>query len=83
MNTKILINVKVPMLEEEYSLFIPVSKNVWISTKLIAKAINEFSKGYFLLNKKHYLMSEDGRILDFYSTIKKCGIKNGDTLLLI
>ena len=83
MNTKIIVNIKVPMLEEEYCVFIPVSKNIWVSTKLISKSINEFSKGYFLLNKNHYLMSEDGKILDFYSTIKECGIKNGDTLLLI
>ena len=71
------------MLEEEYCAFIPVSKNIWIATKLISNAINEFSKGYFLLDRKHYLMSEDGKLFDFYSTVKKCGIKNGDTLLLV
>ena len=83
LNTKILINIKVPMLEEEYCIFIPVSKNIYITTQLLSKAINEFTKGYFSTNKNHLLMTENGNILDFYTTIKKSGIKNGDTLFLI
>lgn len=83
MNTKILVNIKVPMLEEEYCTFIPASKNIYVTIQLLSKAINEFTKGYFLLNKKHFLVEENGNILDFYTTVKKSGIKNGDTLFLI
>lgn len=82
-NTKILVNIKVPMLEEEYCTFIPVSKSIYVVIKLLSSAINEFTKGYFTLNNNHFLMSEKGEILDFYITIKKANIKNGDTLFLI
>lgn len=80
---KILITIVVPMIEKEYDVFIPVSKNVGVAKKLIIKAINELTENHFPIKDKCTLMSSNGDILSNMQTIKECNIKNGDKIILI
>ena len=80
---KILVIISVPMLEEEYDVYIPVSKSIKVTIELIVKTINELSLGYFPLKKDCVLLSSNGEMFDKNYTIKDCGIKNGDKLILV
>lgn len=83
MTNKILITVSVPMIEEEYDIYIPISKSIKVTSKLLVKTINELSEGHFPLKDKCTLLSSSGQVLNENSIIKECEIKNGDKIILI
>lgn len=82
MTNKILVTVVVPMIEEEYDIYIPVSKKIKVTTKLLVKTINELSEGHFPLKDNNVLICNN-LILGNNLTVKECNIKNGDYLVLI
>lgn len=83
MTNKILITVKVPLLEKEYDIYIPVSKYIKNTTELLINTIHELSEGHFPKKETVTLMLADGSILRDSYTIKNCGLKNGDTIILV
>lgn len=83
MNNKILVTVVVPMLEETYDIYIPVSKSINVTIDLLVNTINELSEGHFPLDKKHVFMSDKGVVFDKNCNVKECNIKNGDSVILI
>ena len=80
---KILVKVKVPMIEKSYDIRIPVSKNIKITSKLLVDTINELSEGHFPKKEVVQLMLTDGTILQNTDIVKKCGLKNGETIVII
>lgn len=89
MTNKILITVVVPMIEEEYDIYIPVSKTIKVTRDLLVKTVNELSEGYFPIKDnnslvtKTILLSSNGSILKESNTVKDCGLKNGDKIIMI
>lgn len=83
MMNKILITVLVPMIEEEYDIYIPISKSIKVTIDLLVKTINELSEGHFPIKEKCIIMSSTGTVFNESSNIKECGIKNGDKVILI
>ena len=83
MNNKILITVLVPMIEEEYDIYIPISKPIRITKELLVKTINELSDGHLPIKNNYVLMSSMGLVYADNSIIKDCGIRNGDKVILV
>lgn len=83
MTNKILLTVVVPMIDEEYDIYIPVSKNIKLTIELIVKTINELTNGHFPIKNNYKLISSNGEILDKKKTIKECSLGNGDRITLI
>lgn len=83
MTNKILVTVVVPMIEEKYDIYLPVSKSIKVTKKLLINTINELSGGHFPKDKNCILMSSEGVPYGVNSTVKECGIKNGDKIILI
>ena len=75
MNNKILVTIKVPMLEKAYDIYVPISKNV--------KVVHELSEGHFPKKNGVILMKRDGTLLNDKAVLKDCNIKNGYVLTLI
>ncbi len=82
MTNKILVTVCVPMLEKSYDIYIPVFKYVGVTIELLIKAVNELTEEHFPKEDCN-LLSEFGVPFDKSKTIKECGIKNGDKVVLI
>ena len=61
MMNKILLTVKVPMIEKTYDIKIPISKNIGVASNLLIEAINELSEG-------HYPKKKDA-VLNFNKTL--------------
>ncbi|MBP3907006.1 MAG: hypothetical protein J6D12_07835 [Peptostreptococcaceae bacterium] len=78
MNNKILITVFVPLLDENYDLFIPVNKKVGTIKKGIISSIKN------LVNKDYLLMLKSNcEVIDDNIYVKNSEIKNGSKLILL
>ncbi len=84
MNNKILVEVIVPLLEERYEVFIPISKRISVVIKLIEKALKEMTNGYYP-NKENSVIidAETGNVFDINITVKESKMINGSKIILI
>lgn len=83
MNNKILVTIKVPMIERTYDIYVPISKNIKIVKTLLVDTIHELSEGHFPKKQNVILMKRDGTVLNDKLILKDCDIKNGYVLTLI
>ncbi len=84
MNNKILVEVFVPLLNQEYDIFIPINKKIGNVVRLINEAINDLSNGCFPLKKDTFLYSKDtGMPLNLSKNVKDAGLVNGSQIVLI
>ena len=84
MNNKILIEVFVPMLEQEYDVFVPINKKIKNVTRLINDAIVDLSNGCFPKKSDIVLYNrQNGFILDPKLNVKEAGLVNGSQVILI
>ncbi len=84
MNNKVCVELKVPMIETSYDIFIPVNKKTIEIIFLLNKAINEMTDNNFGFNENLSLI--DGRTGHVYQTdltIKENRILNGSKLILL
>lgn len=83
MKDKILVMVYVPMLEQEYDIYIPLSKKIGTVKNLIVSIIEEQSNGTFVNdNCKNLYDKKTGDILNEQLFVKKSSIHNGSRLIL-
>ena len=73
MNNKILIEVIVPLLEENFEIYIPVNKRISTVIKLIEKSLNEITNGYYPTQKENSVIidEESGSVFDVNLTVKE------------
>ena len=83
MNNKVLLTIKVPMIEKSYDIYVPISKNVKVVKTLLVDTIHELSEQHFPKKTNVILMKRDGTVLNDKAILKDCGIKNGYVLTLI
>lgn len=81
---KILVKLYVPMIGEEYELWLPVNKKINAIIKLLVKAVNEFTKGYYNPIEMPYLYDKiTAEVYDINLKIIETQIRNGSELILI
>ncbi|MCI6627638.1 MAG: hypothetical protein MSH29_05035 [Tenericutes bacterium] len=85
MNNKILIEVIVPLLEENFEIYIPVNKRISTVIKLIEKSLNEITNGYYPTQKENSVIidEESGSVFDVNLTVKESKMINGSKIILI
>lgn len=84
MKNKILINIYVPDINEEYEIYIPTNETINKVLELIIKSVSELSDDNLDLDKKHYLLDPDNCTV--YSEdliIRDTNIKNSKKIILI
>ncbi len=83
MKNKILIIVYVPLLEKEYSIYIPTIKKVGVIKRLIIEIIEEESEGIFKNDgTKHLYDKFTGEKIADNQFVRNSTIKNGTKLIL-
>lgn len=81
---KVLIKLYVPMLDNNYDVFIPVNEVIWKVNRLITKAITDLSDGALPLNKNYALInSKTGVIYNNNDIVINTDIRNSTKLVLI
>lgn len=85
MNNKILIEVIVPLLEENFEIYIPINKRISTVIKLIEKSLNEITNGYYPAQKENSVIidEESGSVFDVNLTVKESKMINGSKIILI
>ena len=84
MNNKILVNVYVPIIEEGYDVWIPISKRIDSVIALLVMAIKDLSGGTYNPNKIPLLYDRNtAKCYSEKDIVKKTDIKNGSKLILI
>lgn len=83
---KILVKLYVPIMEEQYDLWLPINRKIYKVINLLIKAINEFSGGHYSPDKNHMPLLYDkvtARPYDTNLSVKENNIKNGTEIILI
>ncbi len=83
MQNKVLVIVTVPLIEEEYNLYIPVTKKIGTIKNLIIKIVEENSENNFKDDGcKNLYDKVTGEKIDEQQFVKYSTIKNGTRLIL-
>ena len=84
MNNKILIRLYIPLIEEEYDIFIPINKRVGTIKQLLEKCISEQNdNGYVLAEYTNLYSKETGKVYDVQLLVKDTDLKNGSRVVLL
>lgn len=84
MDNKVLVNVYVPVIEEEFDVWIPISKRIDAVIVLLVKGVKELSGGTYNPNKIPLLYDRiTAKNYSVKDIVKKTNIRNGSKLILI
>jgi hypothetical protein len=84
MNNKILVKLYVPMIEKNFEVWLPINKKLSNIVKLLVKAIDEFSRGYYKPEELPFLYNKtNAKQYDLNILLKDTDIRNGTELILI
>lgn len=82
-NNKILIQLYIPLIEEEYDIFIPINKRIGTIKQLIEKNMSEQGMGYILKEDTNLYSKETGQVYDVQLLVKDTDLKNGSRVVLL
>ncbi len=81
---KVYIKLKVPEIDKEYDLYLPVNKKIGNIINLLNEAINELTLGEIAISSNNKLYNE--KTLEMYSPdilLLNTNIRNGTVLVLV
>ncbi len=83
-NNKILLEIFIPLIEEEYDIFVPINKSIGTLKKIIEKGIIDLSdKGYTIREDFNLYSKDTGNMYDVNSKLIDTDLKNGSRIILI
>ena len=83
MKDKILVTIIVPIIDEEYDMYIPIRKKVGTVKNLIIKMVEELSNHAFVDDGCKRLYDRvSGNVIDEAQFVRYSSIKNGSKLIL-
>ena len=81
---KVLVTIFVPLISEQYDVWLPLNKKIYNIIILLLKGINELNIQYYQMSKIPILYNkETGVYYDLNSKLQDTDIKNGTELILI
>ena len=84
MKNKILVEVKVPEIDETYSVYLPINKKIGNVVILLNKAISEMSNGNFKLSNFNVLYNATTGIEYLVDVlVSETDIRTGSKLILL
>ncbi len=85
MSNKVLVTIKIPDIEKEYNVFLPINKKLGNILYLLNKAIRELNnnKEIFKQNTNNIYNLDTGKTYDLDKLLYETDIRNGSRLILI
>ena len=81
---EVLVKLYVPMVDEQFDIWIPLDKKIYTIIILLVKAVNEFTKGYYTPSKMPYLYDKiTVKAFDINLKLMETEIRNGSELIMI
>jgi hypothetical protein len=83
MEYKVLINLYISEIEENYEFYIPVNKHVDEVISILNKAVNEITYGVYPIKENLELVNRrTGEVYEKGAYIRNTSIKNGTQLVI-
>jgi hypothetical protein len=82
-NNKILVQLFIPLIEEEYDIFIPINKRIGTIKQIIEKNMSEKADGYVIKEDTNLYSQETGQVYDVQLLVKDTDLKNGSRIVLL
>lgn len=83
MEFKVLVNVFVPEIEQNFEFYIPVNRTIELVIKIINKAINDIVFDQYPIKENLQLCNRrTGSVYDNSKYVRNTDIKNGTQLIL-
>lgn len=84
MNNKVLVNVDVPELDNDFDLFIPVNELIWRVNKMVVKSVSDLSGVPLNPNDKYVFINKiNNTVYRNNEVIIDTDIRNGTELVLL
>ena len=81
---KVLVKLYVPIIEQQYDVWIPINKKVYKVINLLIKTVNDLCGGNYRPIKTPLLYEKStAKIYDINLSVKDNNIKNGSEIILI
>lgn len=81
---KILINVSIPTISEQYDVLVPDTLRIKAIISLVAETVEGLSNHLYIASGEECLCSVEKNItLKQNATLKSYGIQNGDHLMMV
>lgn len=81
---EVLVKLYVPKVDEQFDIWIPLDKQIHTIIRLLVKAVNEFTKGYYTPSKMPYLYDKiTGKPFNINLKLIDSEIRNGTELIMI
>lgn len=81
---KIIVNLNIPAIAQQYDMSIPVSISIGDLTELIVRAVKEITNNFYVSSGNEFLcLKERNIILAQEATVQTYVIQNGDHIILI
>lgn len=81
-SNKILIQIYLPLFEEEYDVFVPINKRIGTIKQLFEKSLVEQNLRYQIRENTNFYSRDTGKTLDVQLLVKDSGLKNGSRVIL-
>lgn len=82
MEYKVLINLFVPEIEENYEMYIPINKTVGEISELLTKIVHDLSKVYPIRNNACLCNRYTGIIYERNILVRNTDIRNGTEIII-
>ncbi len=81
---KVLVKLSVPVIEEEYDIWLPINKKLYKIVNMLVKSVNELCGGSYRPSKMPLLYDKDtAEVFDMNLNAKDNNIRNGTEIILI
>lgn len=84
MENKVIVNVNVPEIDQDFDVYLPINKKIGNIVILLNKAINEMSDGVYPISSNNLLFNaETNNMYQSDVLLLNSDIRNGSKLVLI
>ena len=84
MMNDVLVKLYVPMIGEQYDIWIPVNKKISTIITLLVRSVSEFTKGYYNPKMMPFLYDKTtAEVFDINLRVIETEIRNGSELIMI
>ena len=83
MNNKVLVELKVPSIDEVYNIYLPINIKVGTAIALLNKALSDITQGLYQARTTNFLYSQNSGVkYNIDDIIVNTDIRNGSTVVL-
>ena len=82
--SKVLVSLNVPVLEQRYDVYFPVNRKIYNVIKMLKSSLYDLSNGAFNKEANYVLYNkENGLVYDMNMLVRDTDIRNGSMIIML